>query len=47
MARGKAASRLEPGIIFLAFILARREGGLPASLSPCFRESGSNLRHLS
>lgn len=33
------------GIIFLAFIPARREVGL--SLSPRFRESGSNLRHLS
>jgi len=35
------------GIIFFAFIPARLEGGLPASLSPRFRESGSNLRHLS
>lgn len=35
------------GIIFLAFIPARRESGLPASLSPRFRESGSNSRHLS
>lgn len=35
------------GIIFLAFIPARREVGLPVSLSPRFRESGSNLRHLS
>ena len=37
------------GIIFLAFILspARREDGLPASLSPRFRESGSNLRYIS
>lgn len=38
MARGKAASRLEPGIIFLAFILARREGGLPVFISSFPRE---------
>lgn len=42
------ASRLEPaGIIFLAFIPVRRGWVARVSLSPRFRQSGSNLRYLS